>query len=103
MDQVASFASKDEHCAYLEITGELYRMVMGVLRNEDFGKNCKLPSKGWKVAKSLGKNRGFGDARKAEYALVAFDLRARAHGFLKIVGKLHGRAAVGVVEFAYQA
>jgi hypothetical protein len=38
VDRDASFGSKDEHCAYLEIAGELYRMVMGILRNKDFGK-----------------------------------------------------------------
>jgi hypothetical protein len=33
--QVTSFGPKAEHCAHIEITGELYRTVIGILRIED--------------------------------------------------------------------
>jgi hypothetical protein len=51
----------------------------------------------------LRHNRGFCNAGQAEDTLVALDFCTRAQRFLEIVGKFHGRPAIGIIELADQA
>src|SRR5208283_413389 len=50
----------------------------------------------------LRHKRGMSDASEAKHPLIALHLLAGAERFLKVVGKFHGRPAIGIIELAHQ-